>query len=148
MGTASAWEQFRNFPRLLQPPYSFNPRSLPVTLKILPYHSYNLLLSPHLLRRFFWCRLENGMYQICLRRHRPKGVSAGAAGAQLLQKPALEAQVNPNSVSWLHRPNILTKRPYSFPSLKLISLPSYHLKSPLRSHLTSVSTNLRGKLIF
>jgi hypothetical protein len=96
MGSASSWEHFRNFPHLLQPslPHlSENTSRSP--LKILSVCSTGRSLTPHQARRFFFCRLEGGVYQICLRRHRPKGVSAGAAGSQLLQKPALEAQGNP-----------------------------------------------------
>jgi hypothetical protein len=101
------------------PPTAFEQKSV---------YSTRLPLTLHQSRRFFGCGLEGVVYQICLRRHHPKGVSAGAAGTQLLQKPALEAQGNPN-LSFLVLP--ANKRPYPprpIPFLKLLSLPSYHPK--------------------
>jgi len=118
--------QFPSTSPALPPRSRKNPSKSPI--KILPVYSTRLPLTLHQSRRFFGCGLEGGVYQICLRRHRPKGVSAGAAGTQLLQKPALEAQGNPN-LSFLVLP--ANKRPYPprpIPFLKLLSLPSYHPK--------------------
>jgi hypothetical protein len=65
------------------------------------------------------------VHQICLRRHHPKRVSAGAAGNQLLPKPALEAQGNPSQLLG-PPPCILCKRPKPrHPSLLRNASPSY-----------------------
>jgi hypothetical protein len=65
------------------------------------------------------------VHQICLRRHHPKWVSAGAAGNQPLPKPALEAQGNPSQLLG-PPPCILCKRPKPrHPSLLRNASPSY-----------------------
>ena len=65
------------------------------------------------------------MRGIFLRRHGPKGVSAGAAGSQLLQKPAREAQGNPNAQAELLGlpPCVLNKRYPFIPSLPFSESP-------------------------
>ncbi|SRR6266404_1855989 len=114
MGTASSWEQFRNFPRLLQPldPSSVFPpaHTKNVSMTLRNRRTHQACTSPI----FLECtpRSDEKEREICLRRHGPKGVSAGAAGTQLLQKPALEAQGNPTLKPELlgPPPRILSKR--------------------------------------
>ena len=109
-------------------PYPFSRKSPRVAIKMLPRRSNRPPLTVHMPRRFFGGGLEGGVYQICLRRHELKGVSAGAAGNQLLPKPALEAQGRASQLSFLaHRPCILCKRPYlhPLPSLLRNASPSY-----------------------
>ena len=82
------------FPSPSPAPNPFSRKIPPVAVKKILQRSHGLSLSMKLPRRFFLSGLERGVYQICLRRHYPKGVSAGAAGNQPLPKPALEAQGN------------------------------------------------------
>ena len=100
MGSASPWEPFRIFPLLFQPPTHSAENRPELPKKMPPQRSHGLSLTLHLPRRFFESGFEGRMRQICLRRHHPKEVSAGAAGNQLLPKPALEAQGNKSQLLW------------------------------------------------
>jgi hypothetical protein len=148
MGSASSWEPFRIFPHLLQPSYPFNQHSPRAAIKMLPWGSHCPPLTPHLPRRFFESGLEGRVHQICLRRHQPKGVSAGAAGNQLLPKPALEAQGNPTQL--LGPPPVHSLQAPIPSSLlrKRLSFLSYHPKTPFHTHFGSVPTNQRSRIIF
>jgi len=83
------------------------------------------------------------VYQICLRRHHPKGVSACAAGNQLLPKPALEAQGNPTQLLGpaVHSLQAPIASSHPFPSPKRLSFLSYHPKTP-STHTMDISLQI------
>ncbi len=85
------------------------------------------------------------MREICLRRHGPKGVSAGAAGTNYYRSPRLRLRATTLKPELLGPPpSILNKRSFSHPPLRL----QFATSRASYCHKTIISTILKSVPIF